>query len=929
MSFFSKFFKAKQPETIHQRIESLGTYDQQQLLELIRANEPDALRQEAIRKLSDADNLLAVALDTNLGSGLSVMARRKVGELLDEGKLTVAQLTQRVQDHQQLLSLCGYSSQAGLELIEQLNDEDTVLTVAMNGSTSQLRQAASQRLQQRHHLETLFKHAKNKDKAVYKIVKTKLEVFKQEKAKQAELESTAQSLCNQAEQLSKCNLDDIFIARFDQLNTAWHELSDTVSEIAQKKFLNAQQKCQTKIDEYKLAEKQKQEAIQAEIAAKRELLDAIKGAHNLIAKILDQGCTEEIEAAWSDSLVQLSQALDETRNRGLNTEAESKAIDHIKTQGQQLKEKTSQYGSLTKLLERLQSQEVRDDDSDISAQTKALLDLSKFLPQPVQPHIVTDAKSKLDELRQQKKASAAAQKQKINEANELLRRGNWAVKQGHVGRARAILRDLTSHLDAMEQLPSHVESKFDDYKIAIDKLGDWHEFAVTPKKQQLVTEMQQLIGSPLSPKDLADKIQNLQNQWKELCKGGQNQDEEVWHNFREAAQEAYEPCKKYFEVQTQQREQNAGRRHTLIQQLNEYLKSYDWDSANWPEVEKTLKISREAWMSYWPIDRKAVKTLQGQFDSVMDALHGKLNSEHERNRSKKQGIVEQAAKLLDNTDTQFAIDEAKKLQQQWRNIGRCKRKDDQQLWNQFREHCDGIFARRQQENEHQMQERINNKQAAIAIIDQLEAMTALEEDAFFTAKSGMDELLDAYQNLGELPRDDARSINTRYQNALRKIEQHTDQVRTQAIKDNWLNIFDLSHKIAALECSETVDQSALEALDNAMQELNKWPGETQKALEVRIAALKSSTPREVQDCEKQLRQLCIKAEVANGLESPESDKTLRMEYQVTQLQSNFGQSNDINASNQKLVEEWLAVSGAQMPEHQALFDRFLTALKWN
>ena len=107
----------------------------------------------------------------------------ELGELLDSGALSVSQLSQRVTDQTMLLALCGYSSQAGIALLEQITNENLLLEIASGGSTTQLRQAAAHKLESRTILEQLAKQAMNKDKAVYKIVRTKLEVFKEEKQK--------------------------------------------------------------------------------------------------------------------------------------------------------------------------------------------------------------------------------------------------------------------------------------------------------------------------------------------------------------------------------------------------------------------------------------------------------------------------------------------------------------------------------------------------------------------------------------------------------------------------------------------------------------------------------------------------------------------------------------------------------------------------
>ena len=65
-----------------------------------------------------------------------------------------------------------------LDVVEQTNDESELLKLASDGATSQLRQAAADKIHSRDILEQLAKAVKAKDKNVFKIVKTKLDVFK-------------------------------------------------------------------------------------------------------------------------------------------------------------------------------------------------------------------------------------------------------------------------------------------------------------------------------------------------------------------------------------------------------------------------------------------------------------------------------------------------------------------------------------------------------------------------------------------------------------------------------------------------------------------------------------------------------------------------------------------------------------------------------
>ena len=440
--------------------------------------------------------------------------------------------------------------------------------------------------------------------------------------------------------------------------------------------------------------------------------------------------------------------------------------------------------------------------------------------------------------------------------------------------------------------------------------------------------MQALENSSLHPKDLADKIHALQESWKELCRGGQNQDEALWQEFHTAAQKAYEPCKRHFDEQNQIREHNANLRRTLMEQLTEYLNAYDWENANWKEVEKTLKVSRDAWISYWPVPRKDTKELQKSFDQLMDQLYDKLNQEHERNRQKKLAIVDQAKSLADTSDTSSAIDTAKKLQAQWQTIGQCKRKDDQALWQEFRAACDAVFAKRNQESEALKEERQAAKQNAENIIQQLEEILAKNGDEFFANKARAETLQHEFQAIGELPRDSARGIISRLQELAEAIQTKSGTERKAQVARSWQEVFTIADQVRRYENGQvnaTQTVSLEEVRELIAKATFKWPYDTKDILDQRLEEAGTLDPQHQADAEQKLRILCIRAEILTGRPTPESDKALRMQHQVETLQQNFGQVQEAN--DQAMVElfrEWLAVPAAPDACALSLQERFLS-----
>lgn len=930
MSFFSKFFKAKTPETTEQRIARLNEYDQEQLVNVVHSNETEEVRLAAAEQVKEPNHVLGLATSENLPGAIKTAARKKLARLIEEGALPIDSVKDAVTDIKALLAICGYSPKAIAPLLDQVEDETLLVQIAEQGSTAQLRQEACLRVTGPEHLDRLLKHAKGRDKAVYKIAKNKLDAYKAEHAKQILAQTEAEKICSQLQQLKTSPADTVFVAQLRVLQSNWEALKNAVDTSTRERYQNLQQECQNVLDEAARQEQAAREHDRFKAELQTELRSAAEQMRELIDRLLNtEQPPEQLKLDLEGREQRQKELLDNAKTHGLNLEKEASNLSSLTQTAKEVLQKLEAYGTLPQLMKQLKDTG-QEQKTRIKKQIDEIAQTVKTVYDEHGADILREARNQAGQWAEQLHEQIRQRNEQMKSAAELIRKGHRAAGGGQVRRAKAILAELDALMESLEDVPPHLINKLEDLKQEVDKLGDWHEFAVTPKKQALVDEMRALHDSELPPNDLAERIYKLQNQWKELCRGGQNQDEELWKAFHEAGQTAYEPCKRYFEEQTQQREDNEDKRRTLIQQLNEYLKAYDWDNANWPEVEKTLKVSREAWQSYWPVTRKNIKLLQAEFDGVMDALHAKLNAEYERNRLKKQSLADQAEKLLEQQDLNVAIDTAKRLQQQWRSVGRCRRKDDQMIWKRFRKCCDDIFERRQQQSESFRKELQDNLATALGIVEQLEGIPKLEGEAFFQARNNVNELQQAYADIEQLPKGKTEEISARLDKALNAIVRRADRLREQAAQDNWLKIFALADEVRKLELQEKAREEHVHTLEDELGHIERWPGNVQTILQRRLENALPHKPADLAENERALRVVCIKAEVANNLESPEEDRALRMEYQVNQLQKGLGGAREDAGSDsvQSLAEEWLAIGPTSDQQYQSLYTRFTRTVGW-
>lgn len=961
MSFLSRLFKSNAPAapTLEERIKGLASLSPQELQNTLSSDTPEALRAAAIALMPYSDTLKTLALaDDN--AVISRAAQVRLGQLFDEGGLELSTLIQGATTTEQQLSLTQFSPQASLEVIGQINDSQALVELACTATVANVRQAAADKVLDHQQLQLLLKNSKGKDKAVYKLVKTKLDEHKAEQAQAAETEAAASALCDTAERLNHQNQSSTQAEKIEQLHRRWASLNQQASVAAetQARFNQAISTYEQRIaDELAAAaaernaineqavlaaqqqneqQQQQAQALEQQQAQQQALLDttlaAVKEPQTQVLNLLSDIYNSDTFNA--DTVTGFETALKLTRNLidELSTEAQQlDAVKHFNTcHGDALTtlqlcaELEQNSSSITALCEQLTDAEIESSTKEqVAKQLKSIAHAAKHLDAEQLPEAIALARTAISEYQSQQKAAKQKQDGLRRQLSDLLRRGLHAIEDKNLRRVSGISRDVEKLVPQLQPLPNGMATKVADLEEGLNKLRDWHSFATEPKKQELLTKMEALVGSSLHPTDLASHVQRLQEEWKELSRGSKNQDEELWQAFQTAANKAYEPCNEHFGDQAKLREENLLKRKNLLEQLQSYIDSNNWDSSEWLDehcksVEQLRQLAREEWRRYSPVARNVNLELQKTFEQHLDHISLSIDAFFERGKKAKQQLIAQAEKLASGGDSR-ATDGIKRLQAQWKSAGRCNRKDEKNLWNDFRSHCDTVFTRRDEESAAQKLEHDANLAIVEPVLNAFDELLALSGQAYLDAAAKVSELSDQFYAAGELPRASRAKITARFRQQQSDAKDKTQQER-QKLKDQaWQAIFSASDSVREFEWDASAQDNAEAALSTASESVN---GSTKAALQVIQQRFENPALTEAQqkDNTQALQVLCIRAEILTGQETPEECKAQRMEFQMAQLKQGLGQAD--KDTMDAFTQQWLATGAAEKSHYDALWQRF-------
>jgi hypothetical protein len=532
----------------------------------------------------------------------------------------------------------------------------------------------------------------------------------------------------------------------------------------------------------------------------------------------------------------------------------------------------------------------------------------------------------LEEERKIEAEKREAQAHALRQIGGLLRKAHGALATGNSRMAAGLRRAIDEKLTTAPPLPVHLANQLKQLDAKLEELKDWKSFSVAPKRAELIEQMESLIGVTLHPVELAGQIKDLQEQWRTLSKGAGEDVETDWQRFHEAAQKAFQPCREYFEAQDQAKKENLRQRGAMFERLLAFEGSQKWEEPDWRTVIIAVREAKQLWRQRSPVDAAEGEELQRKFNELTTTLQSRIDAEYARNVKAKKSLIERARGLLASSDSRTAIDEVKRLQEKWKSIGPVPRDGDRRLWEEFRQQCDAMFQKRQQEFASHTAALETNKSLASGLCEELEKIAGLSGEELLEHAKKLPDLRLAFDSIEELPKSNARQLQDRFERAFERCKRAVAQQQSRDAEHGWMSLLDAANHVRAylLALVRHADAAELDALKQTAEDHMVNIAQSPKgALDALKSALAQPGNSDLAANELALRTLCIRAEILTDTQTPTGDHALRREYQLRRLMETMGQGGTAEKEElDTLAFEWFGVGPTEEATYMQLLERF-------
>ena len=258
------------------------------------------------------------------------------------------------------------------------------------------------------------------------------------------------------------------------------------------------------------------------------------------------------------------------------------------------------------------------------------------------------------------------------------------------------------------------------------------------RKENILAQMKEMADAETADvMDNLKKMRELQAEWKTIGPVPAPKAQEIWKSYQQHQERFYDLVKINSELRDLDFKKNLEMK-TLLCEAAEKLQ----ENPNIVEASRALQQLHDEWAEIGPVARELREDLWNRFKQASSIINKKhqayfdeLHAKENENLVKKQALIQQL-KAIDlttiksNKQWDEAAEKIQAIQQEWRTIGFAPKKQNQAVYEEYRELCDAFFKAKTafyKGMRDELSDNLKKKRALIAEADALKESTDWKE----------------------------------------------------------------------------------------------------------------------------------------------------------------------------------------------------------
>ncbi len=266
------------------------------------------------------------------------------------------------------------------------------------------------------------------------------------------------------------------------------------------------------------------------------------------------------------------------------------------------------------------------------------------------------------------------------------------------------------------------------------------------------------------------------------------------------------------------------------------------EATQWKQAGDRFKSILDEWRTIRGIDRKTDEQLWKRFSRAREAFNRRRGSHFadlDRQRAgakhRKEELAEEAEKLADSEDWGPTAARFRDLMAEWKAAGRAHKDADDALWQRFRTAQDAFFARRSSSFAERDAEFVANAEAKRALLAEAEKIDVSDPTG---ARAALRAIQERWEQIGKVPRDDIRPLETRLRAVEEKVRDAADRQWRRTDPEAEARVAQFRERVATFEAQAAKARAAGDAkraaeADAQAAQWKEWLGTAEQALQHR------------------------------------------------------------------------------------------------
>ena len=332
------------------------------------------------------------------------------------------------------------------------------------------------------------------------------------------------------------------------------------------------------------------------------------------------------------------------------------------------------------------------------------------------------------------------------------------------------IEDYRSWVDPSEAQVKHLLQKYKEKKTDYSKIQEAEKYENLKKKYDIIDKIKDLVNREESINKTFHEFRALQNEWHSIGVVPQSALKDLWENYHHNVEIFYDYIKINKELRDLDLKKNLEAKVLLCERAEELLLE-----PNPVNAFRILQDFHDQWREIGPVPPESKNEIWERFKEATSQVNKRHHEYFEKQKDDQRKNLEakitlceevEAINLIELKNFRDIDEKAEKvvaLQKMWRTIGFAPKKQNNKVYQRFRNACDSFFEKKRAFYADNKEIQLNNLQLKTELCIQAES---LQESTDWKATSdALIRLQKEWKEIGPVPRKQSEKSWKRFRKA--------------------------------------------------------------------------------------------------------------------------------------------------------------------